>query len=103
MAKSVRDEFVGFLLDFGLWLDWRPVIREGAASEAEPEDVLLKASPKELTLNCRLIRVDTTVTCRNCGACFEKSARAHVVRRLCPECFCDVAEAELKRIEVVAR
>jgi hypothetical protein len=86
LADSMRDEYQGYVLDFGLWLDWS----NWNASKNMLGEVPQFQDPgkvKGLVLDLSLLENQNTKICLNCSSWFPKDARSYVVRGLCPSCF----------------
>jgi hypothetical protein len=86
IPSRVRSTHVAFLVDYGLWLDWKrdsPRRGETRNSSAFPDTV------EQLELH--VIRAKglggRTTTCRQCASVFPRDARSYTLRGLCPECF----------------
>lgn len=90
LPSEVRDRFRGYLVDYGLWLDWERAVATAAGltegAEEAPPDLSLKG------LDAHVIDpsgVDTTslIVCEQCEALFPEQARSYQMEKLCPECF----------------
>jgi hypothetical protein len=86
IPSRVRSTHVAFLVDYGLWLDWKrdsPRRGETRNSSAFPDTVE--------RLELHVIRAKglggRTTTCGHCAAVFPRDARSYTLRGLCPECF----------------
>jgi hypothetical protein len=87
----VRDEYDGYLVDYGLWLDWE---RGFKGADIENEEALLPLSILDLdkkTVDAQAvgaISIDLTkMTCGSSNARFSEDARSYQLKGLCPECF----------------
>ncbi len=87
MPAAVRHTHEAYLLDYGLWLDWK---RDGSRRPGTPDDSAV-FPPNRQALTRHVIRLSQldrrTATCAHCDAVFPREARPYVMRRLCPECY----------------
>jgi hypothetical protein len=87
VPAAVRHAYAAYLLDYGLWLDWK---RESDRGTGRPEDSAV-FPPSRQALEKHVIRLNgldrRTATCAHCDAVFPREARPYVMRRLCPECY----------------
>lgn len=81
----VREKYDGYVIDHGLWLDWRNRSEDSRSIESYIPSVPEEAD--ELVINGDLVRTAHLARCGPCGAMFPKTARPYVVKRLCPVCF----------------
>ena len=83
LPPELRDHVRGYLLDYGLWLDWtRAFCRIDEDHDGIPE--LSAANAAEHTIDASKINQTDIVTCRHCHAVFPRSARSFNLRALLP-------------------
>jgi hypothetical protein len=86
LPPELRDQARGYLLDYGLWLDWtRAFCRQEDDHDGIPE--LSGANAAEHTIDASKINQTDIVTCVHCNTAFARSARSYNLRGLCPECY----------------
>jgi hypothetical protein len=94
LPPVLRDQVRGYMLDYGLWLDWsRAFCRFDEDHDGIP--ALSSTNAAEHTIEASKINQTDIVTCVHCHGVFPRSARSYNLRGLCPECFepADVAAA----------
>jgi hypothetical protein len=90
VVPEIRDNYQMYLVDYGLWLDWRNVVgqREDELEEVdEPFDLSRVA---DYVVDPRGIEMHDMVRCPHCAATFSIQSRAYQMRELCPECLLEV-------------
>jgi len=90
LPPETRDRFRGYLVDYGLWLDWERAVATAAGVTEPAEEALPDLSLNGM--NAHVIdpsAVDTTslIVCIECEALFPEHARSYQLEKLCPECF----------------
>jgi hypothetical protein len=90
LPGDVRAAYSGYVLDYGIWLDWaRTLQHDPSATDEIPR--ISHENAASYTIDTRPITGTDRLTC-SCGHVFEPSARSYQVRRLCPECFTPVGD-----------
>ena len=87
IPAAARHLYEAYLLDYGLWLDWK---HDSSRTSRTPHDpIVFPANSQALDRHVlRLRGLDRrTATCVQCDAVFPREARSYVVRGLCPECY----------------
>jgi hypothetical protein len=87
VPATVRPTHEAYLLDYGLWLDWK---RDSTRLPTTLDDLIVfpmnrRALDRHVVSLAGLDR--HTATCTHCDAVFPREARSYVVRGLCPECY----------------
>jgi hypothetical protein len=85
LTPEIRSHHDGFLIDYGLWLDWQYSTHH-AKTQEEYTPLLSLEQVEQLTIDTSVIDRQL-LTCQYCHAAFAKDARPYVLRGLCPECF----------------
>jgi hypothetical protein len=84
---AVRHTHEAYLLDYGLWLDWK---HDSARRPTSREDSVVFPSTQHV-LEKHIIQLNGfdqhTVNCAHCDAAFPREARSYAIRGLCPECY----------------
>jgi hypothetical protein len=87
VPDRVRHTHLAFLVDYGLWLDWK---RDTSRLLETPDDpIVFPTNRSALTRHViHLGGLDRrTATCVHCAAVFPRDARPYAIRGLCPECY----------------
>ncbi len=87
VPPAARHTHLAFLVDYGLWLDWK---RDTSQLPGQADDPIYFPTNRS-ALNRHVIHLDgldrRTATCMHCAAIFPRDARPYALRGLCPECY----------------
>jgi len=86
MPSRARSTHLAFLVDYGLWLDWK---RDSLQRAGTRNSSTFPSTDEQFELH--VVRLKglggRTTSCAHCAAVFPRDSRPYTLRGLCPECF----------------